>query len=86
VADPADMRLRECERGLLHYFAGITTEHVEHPDDTDCDVMIVEAPVRHVSPDLELGPGWRRVWVGQKPLDRRDLFFIFERIKDGERR
>jgi 4-amino-4-deoxy-L-arabinose transferase-like glycosyltransferase len=81
AADLADMRLRECERGLLHYFAGITTEHVRHADDTDCDVMIVEAPVRRVTPDMELGPGWRRVWVGRKPLDRRDIFFIFERVE-----
>jgi hypothetical protein len=78
------MRLRECERGMLHYFAGITTEHVAGPEDTDCDVMIVEAPIRRVTRDMELAPGWRRVWVGQKPLDRRDLFFVFERADDGE--
>ena len=86
AADPIDMRLRECERGLLHYFAGITTEHVAHPGDTQCEVMIVEAPIRWVTPNMELGPDWRRVWVGAKLLDRRDIFFIFQRVEHQEKR
>lgn len=80
AADPADMPLRECERGLLHYFTGITTEHVRHPEDTDCDVMIVEAPIGRATP-VTMGPSWRQVWIGQKPLDRRDIFLVFQRIE-----
>ncbi|MEA3275470.1 MAG: glycosyltransferase family 39 protein [Pseudomonadota bacterium] len=80
VADLREMRLRESERGMLHYVAGVTTQHIERPQDTDCDIILVEARLRTHGADVELGPGWRRIWEGQRPGDRRDLFVLFQRV------
>jgi len=79
VADPKDMRLRECERGMLHYVAGIVTEHVERPEETRCDLILAEVPVRRYGADVDLGPGWRKLWEGARPADERDRFILFGR-------
>ncbi len=79
IADLKEMRLRESERGLLHYVAGIRTRHVERPEDTSCDLLLVEARVHKHGTDLDLGPGWRRIWEGRRVQDRRDLFILFQR-------
>jgi 4-amino-4-deoxy-L-arabinose transferase-like glycosyltransferase len=81
VADLAEMRLRESERGMLHYVAGIATEHVERPEDTECDIILVEARIRAHGTDVDLGPGWRRIWEGRRPADQRDHFLLFERVE-----
>lgn len=80
IADLESMPLRESERGMLHYVAGITTTRVEHPEDTDCDLILVEARIRVNGTDIELGPGWERIWQGRRPGDRRDIFVLFRRI------
>jgi 4-amino-4-deoxy-L-arabinose transferase-like glycosyltransferase len=81
VADLKDMRLRESERGMLHYFAGVTTEHIKRPQDTDCDLIVVETPVRVHGTEVDLGRNWRRIWEGRRRDDRRDLFILFQRIR-----
>jgi 4-amino-4-deoxy-L-arabinose transferase-like glycosyltransferase len=79
VADLREMRLRECERGMLHYVAGVTTRHIAHPDETECSFILVEARVRTHGTGVDLGPGWRRIWEGRRANDRRDLFILFQR-------
>ena len=81
VADLKSRRLRESERGLLHYMAGITTEHIETPAATLCDWIIAELRLPGHDPGLDLGQGWRRVWQGHRPGDRRDLFILFRRTE-----
>jgi 4-amino-4-deoxy-L-arabinose transferase-like glycosyltransferase len=83
VADLDSMRLRECERGMLHYVAGITTTHVERPEDTQCDLILVEAPTRVHGAEVDLGPGWQRIWEGRRSADRRDLFILFQQRPAG---
>ena len=83
IADPAVMRLRECERGMLHYVAGITTEHVERVEDTSCDLILVEAGADTRGTAVDLGRGWRRIWEGVRPADRRDRFIVFQREGSG---
>ena len=79
IADLESMPLRESERGMLHYVAGITTTRVESTADTDCDQILVEARIRVHGTDIELGPGWEKTWEGKRPGDRRDLFVLFQR-------
>jgi hypothetical protein len=79
IADPEDMRLRECERGMLHYVAGIATEHVARPEETRCDLILAEARVRHHGSQVDLGPGWDKLWEGSRPADERDRFILFQR-------
>jgi len=80
VADLESMPLRESERGMLHYVAGITTEHVKRPEDTDCDLILVEAPARLRGVTVDLGRHWRPIWDGHRPVDRRDRFILFQRV------
>ena len=83
VADLDDMRLRESERGMLHYVAGLSTEHIQHPEDTRCDIILVEARIRHHGTDVDLGSGWERIWQGSRPADSRDLFILFKRTANS---
>lgn len=80
VADLEPMRLRESERGMLHYVAGITTDQVARPQDTACDLVLVEARVRVHGTDIDLGPGWEKTWQGRRSGDRRDIFVLFRRV------
>ena len=82
VADLKSRRLRESERGLLHYVVGITSEHIETPAETACDWIIAELRLPAHAPDLDLGQGWHRVWQGHRPGDQRDLFILFRRTLD----
>jgi hypothetical protein len=66
---------------MLHYFAGVTTEHIKRPQDTDCDLIVVETPVRVHGTEVDLGRNWRRIWEGRRRDDRRDLFILFQRIR-----
>ena len=84
VADLKYMRLRESERGLVHYIAGLTTQHVDAPDETDCELVLAEVTLRNYGPDVDLGPGWERIWEGRRRADERDLFVLFRRAKLGE--
>ena len=80
IASLESMRLRESERGMLHYVAGLTTVRVERPEDTACDLILIEARIHYHGTDIDLGPGWQRIWEGRRPGDRRDLFILFQRV------
>ncbi len=75
----ADIDLRESERGLLHYFAGLTTRHIDSPEESPCNLILVETK-RTKNPDpVDLGPDWTLVWEGNRPADDRDWFLLFRR-------
>jgi 4-amino-4-deoxy-L-arabinose transferase-like glycosyltransferase len=80
VADLNTMPLRECERGMLHYVAGITTEHVDSPAQTRCDYVITETILARQGRRIELGTGWQRIWQGSLAPVHRDLFSLFRRV------
>ncbi len=93
VAAPADekdparftrwnrMYLRESERGLLHYFAGIKTVGATDLTSVGCDWLLVEAGRGTPATALDLGPAWEPVWDGRRPADRRDTFILFRRVQ-----
>ena len=80
LADIRFRELRECERGMLHYVTGITTEHVNHPGETRCDYVITETNLRALGRDIRLGPGWELIWQGSLAPVHRDLFSLFRRV------
>lgn len=83
IVEPETLRLRESERGLAHYIAGITTEHAAGVDQTDCDLLLVEVQLGAHPDGFDPGPGWRQIWQGQRPGDTRDRFVLFQRIDHG---
>jgi 4-amino-4-deoxy-L-arabinose transferase-like glycosyltransferase len=80
----ADIRLRESERGMLHYVAGIVTRHIHNAQDSPCSLVLVETR-RNLAPDGKpsLGPGWRLIWDGNLPANRREWFLLFRRLPTG---
>ncbi len=80
VADLKFKPLRECERGMLHYVTGITTEQVESPEATRCDYILTETNLRALGTAISLGPGWELIWQGTLPPVHRDLFSLFRRV------
>lgn len=79
LADYKVQPLRECERGILHYVTGITTEHVDSPAATRCDFFLTETNLRARGTAIDIGPGWQLIWQGSLPPVHRDLFSLFRR-------
>ena len=85
VADLNKMPLRECERGMLHYVAGIVTEHVNVPAQTRCDYVITETNLRRQGTRIDIGAGWQPIWQGSLPPVNLDLFTLFRRVPTPDR-
>jgi hypothetical protein len=79
IRKPESLRLRESERGLAHYMAGVSVEHVNDPAETSCDFLVVELQLRRHPDGLDPGPEWELIWEGQRPADERDRFLLFAR-------
>jgi hypothetical protein len=79
LTEPESLRLRESERGLLHYFTGVKIQHATAPEQTDCQYLLLEVQRRRHPQGFAPGPGWERLWQGQRPADRRDLLVLFQR-------
>lgn len=83
IVQPETLRLRESERGLAHFIAGITTKHVAGADQTDCDLLLVEVQLKAHPEGFDPGSGWEKIWQGQRRLDQRDRFLLFQRQGSG---
>lgn len=79
LTEPETVRLRESERGLLHYFAGVKIQHATAAADVDCDFILLEVQRRRHPDGISLGDDWALIWQGQRPTDRRDRFVLFAR-------
>ncbi len=69
--------LGESERGLLHYFTGILTIRHELRGDPGCDFVLVQSIAGEVPWWQQ--HGWRVLWHGNRPGDRRERFWLFAR-------
>jgi len=61
--------LGEAQRAVFHYHAGIVTRRLEVHPRSNCPLLLVQADARQSDAD-HTGPGWRRVWEGNRPRDR----------------
>lgn len=68
--------LGPAHRAILDYFAGIRT--IPAAKAAACDWRIVLA-----SPGWEAPAGWRIVWTGGRPSDRKERWFLLERLSAG---
>lgn len=79
LTEPESVRLRESERGLLHYFAGVKIQHATAVDMVECDLLLVEIQRREHPRGFSPGPEWEMLWQGRREADHRDLFVLFQR-------
>lgn len=69
--------LRESQRALLHYFAGIVTHREEVPGRRRaCELLLVQG-----RPKEEAAPGapWQKIWEGGRPADKDERYRLYRR-------
>ena len=69
--------LGEPQRGLLYYYAGISTTRAERAEFNayGCDLFLLQTDPRH--PDARPGAGWVKLWQGSRPGDKAEAFILF---------
>ncbi|HET7672350.1 MAG TPA: hypothetical protein VFK84_18225 [Burkholderiales bacterium] len=63
--------LTEPQRGMFHYFAGI-----KEPSRDDCPLLLLHTDSAKAPAP---GEGWKLVWQGTRPEDRKEYFWLFSR-------
>ncbi len=69
--------LGEPQRGVLYYYAGITTTRIERAEFSayGCDLFLLQTDPRH--PDARPGQGWVKLWQGSRPGDKSEAFVLY---------
>jgi 4-amino-4-deoxy-L-arabinose transferase-like glycosyltransferase len=73
----ASLHLGEPQRGLLVYFAQVTTVRLEVQPDAPCDMLLVQG--WRVTGALPPSPDWTLVWEGTRPGDLKELYRLYRR-------
>jgi len=60
--------LGEAQRAAFDYHAGVVTHRIEAGDRRRCPVLLIQA--HPDDQDRSLGPGWKRIWEGNRPRDK----------------
>ena len=70
-------KLGEPQRALLEYYAGILTRRTEVHKRIECDLLLTQGSASN--PDAAPGPEWRKIWEGNRPGDRSERYWLFQR-------
>jgi hypothetical protein len=73
----ASLHLGEPQRGLLAYFAQITTERLETVPDAGCRTLLVQGWRATGAPAPR--PEWIAVWEGARPGDRKEFYRLYRK-------
>ena len=73
----ASRELGEPQRALFHYFAGIVSVPETSPQAKDCRLLLVQAGRDPAVPPH--GPQWKLVWVGIRPGEHSEHYWLFSR-------
>jgi 4-amino-4-deoxy-L-arabinose transferase-like glycosyltransferase len=73
----ASWHLGEPQRGMLEYFARISTERLESLPDAKCKALLVQGWRSTGAPAPT--PDWIAVWEGARPGDRKELYRLYRR-------
>ena len=72
--------LGEAQRAAFDYHAGVVTRRAEirgaHSGGDRCPVLLVQG--RPGDDDRALGPGWKRIWEGNRPRDK-ERYRLYQR-------
>ena len=70
-------KLGEPQRAMLEYYAGILTRRTETHKGITCDLLLVQGFARN--PDAPPGPEWTKIWEGNRPGDKSERYWLFQR-------
>jgi len=70
-------KLGEPQRALLEYYAGILTRRTEVHKRIECDLLLTQGSASN--PDAAPGPEWRKIWEGNRPGDKSERYWLFQR-------
>ena len=70
-------KLGEPQRALLEYYVGILTRRVETHQGIECDLLLVQGFARN--PESPPGPEWNKTWEGNRPGDKSERYWLFQR-------
>lgn len=73
----ASSQLGEPQRALLEYYAGILTRRTETHRKNECKLLLVQGSAKN--PESPPGPEWRKIWEGNRPGDRSERYWLFQR-------
>ena len=73
----ASLHLGEPQRGLLTYFARLTTERLEMVPNAQCDALLVQGWRNTGAPPPS--PNWVAVWEGARPGDFKEFYRLYRR-------
>jgi hypothetical protein len=73
----ASLNLGEPQRGLLVYFAQVTTVRLEVVPDARCEALLVQG--MRTTGALPPEPDWIAVWEGARPGDLKELYRLYRR-------
>jgi hypothetical protein len=73
----ASLHLGEPQRGLLVYFAQVTTERLETVPDAGCKALLVQGWRATGAPAP--APDWIAVWEGARPGDLREFYRLYRK-------
>jgi 4-amino-4-deoxy-L-arabinose transferase-like glycosyltransferase len=71
----ASRGLGPAPRAMFHYFGGIVTQRLEFRPKAGCDYLVVQS-----EQEPGLGPQWKKVWEGGRPLEKNERFRLYRRI------
>jgi 4-amino-4-deoxy-L-arabinose transferase-like glycosyltransferase len=69
--------LGEPQRAMLEYYAGILTRRTETHPEIKCDLLLMQGFARN--PDAPPGPEWNKIWEGNRPGDKSERYWLFQR-------
>ena len=70
-------KLGEPQRAMLDYYAGILTRRTETHRGITCDLLLVQGSARN--PEAPPGPEWNKIWEGNRPGDKSERYWLFQR-------
>jgi 4-amino-4-deoxy-L-arabinose transferase-like glycosyltransferase len=73
----ASLHLGEPQRGLLEYFAHVTTERLEIVSDAACQALLVQGWRTTGAPPPN--PDWVAVWEGARPGDHKEFYRLYRK-------
>jgi len=79
----ASLNLGEPQRGLMVYFAHVTTVRLEVVPDARCEALLVQGRRITGAPPPE--PDWIAVWEGARPGDLKEFYRLYRRDVASDR-
>ena len=70
------LNVGESQRAALDYYADLRIQRFEITQNLGCDLYLIQDD--RSAPKVEPGPGWRLIWEGKRPGDRRENYRLFQ--------